>query len=73
MESQDIPYDDYKEISVGRFDDMYRLFYGNKYNFDKIIIPQNISFEDYFDNLKPSGFEYFFTEDSKIIVCGMYK
>jgi len=73
MESKDTPFEDYSEVSVERFDDMYRLFYGNKYKFDRIIIPSNITFEDYYDNLKPSGFEYFFTKDNKIIVCGMYK
>ncbi len=70
-----VPYENYVELSVGRFDDMYRLFYGeHRHKFDKIIMPkQNMSYEEYYTSLKYNRFEYFSTTEGLVIKCGMFK
>ncbi len=69
---EEIPYKNYSELSVGRFKDMYGLFYGKNFEFNNIIIPKDISYEEYYLNIRNSKYEYFHTKDNKTIKCGIF-
>jgi len=73
IEAENIPYKNYAKIPLERLGYMYRMFYSDKYKFSKIIVPSDITVKEYYNKLLPTGFEFFVTNDEKIIVCGFYK
>ncbi|MCD4694251.1 hypothetical protein K8R62_02750 [bacterium] len=73
-----IPYDNYVEFPVGKFDLMHRMFYGeNKHKevFEKVILPkEDITYKEYYSTLEEGfNFEYFITNKGKIKECGPCK
>ena len=73
-----VPYENYEMIDMSRaMKDMFRNFYGHKYSFNKMYIPQNITVKDYFSRnlnfFSWGGFNYFEANNGELVKCGMFK